>query len=1083
MSRLPSSTLNFRRENHVYRSSIRADEALLIIRKWGTHKNSNYLTLAKDPLAYGVGLRIDLGRGFTKSAEACLSEIFKYSKDVLVLFPPVASGDVGIASEGEYYLSKEIVTMTRELAKNKHLSFGFLADPSACISFVMNNVFTIWSLVREKFQLKGVDIKGYGCSMRKSVASLSNLYWSYRAAGLLKNTNWREINTALNFEGREWVSDVSPTGVFAQPLDGIKQIYMSVSNDEKTKFLKSHVTHTKAKFHRKCVPSFDLIAYTDVDGWWILHSSGEEAKITTNELHELLSKSSHRTRIGLIIDPNDINWSSVEDQPLNDLKEGFLRRIPYPFTNYLAISSDVDWSNYSQLTLASDYLSLELGLPASFSAYPISRDSRWPSYDGILKGIQSNSSTHNPPSKLFHSLDCFHGIINSFDDLHLVKIGESFNDEEKIFSCFGYNITHYDGFVMTVNRLGFSSDHSPVIQMMENGNSGRRIGVSEIFHPQGQDIVLLYYEIFPGDDFNDGIVKAIRVLNPARLEVMELHTTSYIRNRISNLLKNLHQHHFTIPVFTGHGGGEGVWDFGALTTQHWLELHPEHARMALDLPGTPYYILDVLKSQGVFFYNPNDILSCNDFFDINELLKILNAQDTTKIYVFSRFFSQRFDELGHLPVFPYGKHGATVQGLPFTLNDILQRFHWAPSGQGCIIYTHLGHRVGNQISTRLGWNEELLSSLARLSEYVYARDVDEPVPFRIWFAPASAILTFSVVMKRLAKNITRHDDKITISSWRDEVLGESIPAPAVFGTSWLHGLTIYVDDPEQAEIVVDDFQITHFTRNYSEGLEPHSVTLVDTSRKRQVIAGEISPLSFIMNPRTSGLEIINDDSSNLIVIAPKIEHGLKEDQDYVWDISVPPVSLKNATHWTFELFLPDIDNNWSIGFQTLDLHWFDFGTFPDSVWITKASHHGSDWKRITLSFADSRSAFIPREAVIAIRVKLQYQKDADRIRFRDISIIYPTPTMKLSRNQRILSGLVTRLFDDTPVSGINVSCQFNNEIKNAVTDASGRYIYYDLPDAARCKIEVQSDRSEVRYMSGNVAYMSCDLWDWDIKIC
>jgi len=81
------------------------------------------------------------------------------------------------------------------------------------------------------------------------------------------------------------------------------------------------------------------------------------------------------------------------------------------------------------------------------------------------------------------------------------------------------------------------------------------------------------------------------------------------------------------------------------------------------------------------------------------------------------------------------------------------------------------------------------------------------------------------------------ENDVWISSWFDVALGHRIPDPERFGTSWLHGVTIYVPDPEQTTVSVDGVPVRYFTRNCADALGGPSITIVDSSTRRPSLHG------------------------------------------------------------------------------------------------------------------------------------------------------------------------------------------------------------------------------------------------------
>src|SRR5258708_22857886 len=179
---------------------------------------------------------------------------------------------------------------------------------------------------------------------------------------------------------------------------------------------------------------------------------------------------------------------------------------------------------------------------------------------------------------------------------------------------------------------------------------------------------------------------------------------------VQEILDQLAEWHLVPPIFTSHGGGEGVLTQGQLTTANGLAIYPERASQALDSQESPYYVLPRLKWAGVYFYNPLDVIFSPDLVRINDLLQAKTGQDGTPYYAFSRYFPRFDDANGLSPAWSHGKHAATAQAFPAVLRYVVQEMRRTVPGIGCVIYTHLRNRVGNQTSLRLGCTEEMHQS-------------------------------------------------------------------------------------------------------------------------------------------------------------------------------------------------------------------------------------------------------------------------------------------------------------------------------------------------------------------------------------
>jgi len=543
---------------------------------------------------------------------------------------------------------------------------------------------------------------------------------------------------------------------------------------------------------------------------------------------------------------------------------------------------------------------------------------------------------------------------------------------------------------------------------------------------------------------------------------------------VQEILDQLAACHLVPPIFTSHGGGEGVLTQGQLTTANGLAIYPERASQALDSPESPYYVLPRLKSAGVYFYNPLDVIFSPDLVRVNDLLQTKTGQDGSPYYAFSRYFPQFDDANGLSPAWSHGKHAATAQAFPAVLRHVVQEMRRTVPGSGCVIYTHLGNRVGNQTSLRLGWTEEMHQAWELLAEYYSARDKDNVVPCRIWFAATASILAYAAVLKGLVRNLTVEGNEVRIVSWDDPNLGVSIPDPQNFGASWLHGITLYVPDASQTSVSVDGLPIRHFTCNAADATGRPSITLVDASHPVPLVPGIPEDLAQWCHPGAVSFAIQDADGPLEITCA-----SLENTQNAV--IPVDHVSLRNATHWTFEVWAEDAETLWSLGFQTRACDWFEAGNRPGLSWLVQPVRVG-EWHRVTFPLYDHAGSAVPHGSIEAVRINVSSDRRISLVKFRDPALLRPHPCQRLLPNARVLSGVVRAWPESKPLPGVTVECQFSTTTLHAQTDQTGRFLFAALPNLARCRVRIDQPDKKAVYTRGSLAYMTCDQFDWDIYL-
>lgn len=1019
-------------------------------------------------------LRFDLSRGLTMAVGEALSTVQKLDLSSGVLFPLSASGDMGYAREGAFVIDQHAVSRIKDLSSKVNW-MGFLADPASIVQRVFTSPLQIWRAARDDFSARGVVVDCLGCGFHEDDISALNMIWVYRCLGRLDSTDDIEMLSFIDYASREWMLETAGTDEwFAECLvDDLDTISFDVIERSDTRYLRSLQISCRHKVNVRFRHTLDVLAHTDRDGWKIISQDGQRSPVEGKELARLLKDLTLGARVAVIIDPSDVEWAGVSfGKTKYQIDAPALRPLPYPYHHYLSINSDVDWAPHIHVERGFERFCDELGLSTAGSAYLMSRSSQWPSWQEIDAPTPAGNAIGRWASEGL--LDTIHGIAHTIEALTLADGMEIGSEPKTISPKKNVRLRCGDGFLLTTPCLD-CMDASPDIRVaFDDGETVALQLCTRYSNPRNNCVYHLYE--WPGasetykSEFAYGLINKIQigVLNPCVRNASLMRIFAAI-NTVERTLSLLDAYNLAPPVITSHGGAPDSMLYGGVMTRDWAEKYPNEARMAFDAPDTPYYSLPVLRRRGVHFYNGPNQFSSGELQRGEDLLIPETGRDGTDHYKFCRFYSIRDAEFPQYQAFSYGKHGATAQALATILEDITQRLHWLKAGYGAIIYTHLGHRVGNQISSRLGWTEELHAALARLAEFVQVRDCNDLVPFRLWFAPTASILAFAALMRGVTTNITIKGNEVLIKSWEDSHLGFRIPDPATFGSSWLHGMTVYVPSPEKARVVVDDMEIDHFTINPADELGTRSLTLVDSGRKRALIADP------------GNVRMKEAGSSIVSVVAPGVTDPceiilLEGERDIVTEIDLPPIPLRNVTHWTFEVFLNRYEMNWSLGFQTEEGNWYDAGPSGQGYWQFEGGKK-NEWSRYTLSFDTAPCSTRPRGNIVALRLSAE-----GNVNFRDVSILSPTPTQRTCATGRTLAGRVQGCVENVEVDGRTVQCFLDDGTHRSTVVTGKVFRFIDLPLYERCRLEVPDIECRVHFVRGQTAYMTCDQWDWDIVL-
>jgi hypothetical protein len=1043
--------------------AIGLEDLRLVLRACAKRPAEPYARLATDRSLAGIGLRVDLGRGLTTMAARCLDELAALALRPWVLFPPAAAGDLGYAREGELILDPQAVERLRSLCERAEVPAGILLDPSACISRVLNSPFSVWRSVRAALQGKGIELEGCGCSFRGDLRSVLDMVWAYRTAGRLARPDHWHLLGQIPFACREWLSLKDGDTFFMPPRDGVERLGFLVDDGPPT-WVRALGVAADVSLVRRLDLTLDGIAFTDRAGWSLLRQGGERRAVPASEVADWIAGLPPSARMGVVIDPADVAWEAPATSA------AALRPIPYPYHHYLSVNSDVDWSTHEQVERVAEHLCDELGLTLAGSAYLFSRDPRWPSWNEV-PGLADGAAMGDLRVTKWAAgglIDTMHGLAHSFDPVRIVEDAPLDTLPLVVEPDLPIDVRGLDGLLLVT--AGAAATDSPVVSVLvDERRMDLRAAVLSV--DAEADRCFHVYPLPAVSGSERGRLRRVEIPPAAApMRVQYLQTLVGSTPAVADLMARLQAANVTVPVYTAHGGAEGTLALGVCPSSGWVARHPDQARQALDRRDSPFYVLPHLRERGVRFFNTLGIHGQAVPIPLEQLLVEEALQDGSRAYTFPRMLPARWQETGHSPEWTYGKDAANTQSLASNLDAILQRMHWLEPGRGGILYTHLGHRVGNQISPRLGWNEEALAAWSRVAEFVQARDRDDPVPFRVWLAPASSVLAFATVMKGLGAALERDGDEVRIRSWNDPAAGCRVPDPSRFGTSWLHGVTIHVPDPAAARVSVDGIPLTHFTRNPADALGGPSITLVDASGALPIVAGFDE----------HGERVV--DGVRVVVATPSSPTELRTvgaDGRTEWLLSLPAVPLRNATHWSFETTGVSEDGGFSFGFQTPDGAWFDAGSLGGVHWPVRLSGRG--WQRWTFALDDGAGPARPRRAIVAVRIRIARGTKAAGLAFRDACVIVPRAARPLTPT-RILAGTARSALDGRPVAGLTVSCRGGERRLTTKTGDEGAFAFTGLDPGARYVLDADSGLRAIHFVRGRVAHLTCDQWDFDLAV-
>jgi hypothetical protein len=296
------------------------------------------------------------------------------------------------------------------------------------------------------------------------------------------------------------------------------------------------------------------------------------------------------------------------------------------------------------------------------------------------------------------------------------------------------------------------------------------------------------------------------------------------RARVEAGFKKAKALNLTLPVFSRHtmppGGTIGISDLTALPdTTAWA------LSFAGDNPASPSYWIDLSDDHGTEFIG-RDTSTIDKAFPITDLSFPYLFYDGKRRYSFHRAFSSlRLDAMSSLePAL-----GDQVAGTLKTIDA-------APAGSGGLLYTHWGIPLAPQRFQEVGgvWplSKPSLDAFNILAGRHYGILDGKAVPEadRLWISSVYRQLVYSVVRRQIEPNIfyVANDNTVRIKQWRDDVTERLIPSLDQ-PSKRLQGITVYVENASTARAFVEDKELFSFTRNAADQSGKQSITFVDNS--------------------------------------------------------------------------------------------------------------------------------------------------------------------------------------------------------------------------------------------------------------
>ncbi len=296
-----------------------------------------------------------------------------------------------------------------------------------------------------------------------------------------------------------------------------------------------------------------------------------------------------------------------------------------------------------------------------------------------------------------------------------------------------------------------------------------------------------FYEVprSPGTIFNDASVVVRR----------EAHATDETSHAYhADILKSL--------------GVEGVWSYFPADPSHYFgPLKNDAKRPLAPLTETYAGFYNVPRSTtGNFDRSSADAFAT----DLGHILPNLPYQDRRDLYCGLKCDSAQGDSLAML----------VASSVEMIRSGDTVRHFW---------YSHFGSR-GSEFEHTIAEpvTPMVHKWMQKLANLVYNFDGKVPEGQRVWSPPASTWVRYQQMRTAIADHLHIDDasNTITIEPWTDSVTGRMLPDPMA-GSRDLHGLTVYVTDPQTTKVFLGGNQLHAFTRNPPDESGRPSITLVD----------------------------------------------------------------------------------------------------------------------------------------------------------------------------------------------------------------------------------------------------------------
>ena len=538
-----------------------------------------------------------------------------------------------------------------------------------------------------------------------------------------------------------------------------------------------------------------------------------------------------------------------------------------------------------------------------------------------------------------------------------------------------------------------------------------------------------YYEVprAPGTIFND----------PSVVVKREAHATDETSHAYhADILKTL--------------GVEGIWSYFPADPSHYFgPLKSDFRKPLPALTNTYPGFYNVPRSTTGNFDRSSADAFAND---LGHLLPTLSYEDRKNLYCGLRCDSAQGDSFAMLVA-------ASVEMIHN--GDTVRHFWYTHFGSGGSTFLHTPQEPVTPVIRK--W-------MQRLSNLVYNFDGTVPDSQRVWSPPGSTWVRYQQMRKAIASHIEINDkdNRITITPWLDEVTGRMIPDPHA-GSRDLHGLTIYMTDPQNTRVFVGDTELHAFTRNPPDETSKTSITLVDdnspTAILDHVALFEKGRVSIDHGEAQERQAKVNEpDGSKILSLtadnAGRAEVLFTPSRLEFWNTShiqlalrklAPSLGKRNPAAGNIEIDLM-MDDGKIVSINEQDTP--ELELLPSSQWHIAPVSVSNEWRYETLDVAaldwpDLNTTTekwnrppLPLGKVKGVRIALVNAKPGTVLELADLRALRPNPNGEAEDGGKLVAGRVTKDGQiGLPQVKIRVTSSTSGLLK-AVTNDDG---YFFLP--------------------------------------